>query len=129
MNNPLSRSAKVGKVKTRFKKEPDSGNAGVLGNLIDTMREGTFMSNVKGNKRDGTMINTQPNRFSKGSTNISDLDNDDVFEQLKDIEIAQMEFDTNTRKGRLQQKIYDNLPDKLDIEGMKKNRVIKPDVC
>ena len=82
MNNPLSRSAKVEKVKTRFKKEPDSGDTGVLGNLIGTMREGTFMSQVKGNKRDGTMLNTKPSRFSKSSNNISDLDNDDVFEQL-----------------------------------------------
>ena len=73
---------------------------------------------------------TKQARFSKESAKISDVDgNDDVFAQLRDIEYAQMEFDESTRQGRLQQAIYDNLPEKLEVEEMKKNRVIKPDMC
>ena len=56
MSNPLSRSAKVPKVKSRFKKDQDEKTTGVFGNIIDTMRDGTFMSQAKGKNRDGTMV-------------------------------------------------------------------------
>ena len=40
-----------------------------------------------------------------------------------------MEFNESTQKGRLQQAIYDNLPEELNVEAMKRNREVKPDMC